>query len=190
MKADRHEYREQRKRGGHHGQTDLFGGQSTTKDNPRVQAYGEADELNSHIGLARTACSFDEISAVLVTLQNHLFELGADLATPADSPHADKVSRICQTHIDWAEHAIDAAWAPLPAMKTFILPGGSELAARLHVARTVCRRAERSCVTLASQKNIGLMIVIYLNRVSDLLFALARRANQLAGVDDVPWVSH
>jgi cob(I)alamin adenosyltransferase len=124
----------------------------------------------------------------LVTTQRRLFELGADLASPR--PAADKVdktNRISATHGVELERHIDAVCDHLPAMKHFILPGGCELAARLHVARTICRRAERLCVSLSSRETIGADIVIYLNRLSDLLFAMSRRANQLAGVDDVPW---
>lgn len=175
---------------GDHGQTDLFGGQSTTKDNPRVHAYGQVDELNAFVGHARVIASpHANLNDALLTLQNHLFILGADLATPHDSQHADKSPRINASHIQWAETLIDDIWATLPAMKTFILPGGSELAARLHIARGVSRRAERDIVTLAKHEPLGDDLPIYLNRVSDLLFAMARQANQLESVTDIPWVS-
>lgn len=175
---------------GDHGQTDLFGGQSTTKDNPRVHAYGQVDELNAFVGHAHVAASSHAaISEPLLTLQNHLFILGADLATPHNSAHADKTPRIDASHIQWAEKLIDEIWATLPPMKTFILPGGSELAARLHIARGVCRRAERDIVTLAKIEPLGDHLPIYLNRVSDLLFALARQANQYENVTDIPWIS-
>ena len=175
---------------GDHGQTDLFGGQSTTKDNPRVHAYGQVDELNAFVGHAHVAALAHPVLAQpLLTLQNHLFILGADLATPHDSAHADKTPRINQTHIQWAEKCIDDIWEKLPPMKTFILPGGSELAARLHIARGVCRRAERDIVTLANLQPLGDDLPIYLNRVSDLLFAMARQTNHLQGIKDIPWVS-
>jgi len=174
---------------GDRGQTDLFGGQSTAKDDPRIEAFGQVDELNCHIGHAKTACAYAELTFILDTLGHQLFELGADLATPLDSPHADKISRINPQHIAWAEETIDHLCDKLPEMKTFILPGGGELAGRLHIARAVCRRAERSCVTLARQQDIGPHVVIYLNRLSDLLFAMARRANQLDNIPDVPWIS-
>lgn len=172
---------------GDKGQTDLFGGQQATKNHPRVHAYGQVDELNAHLGLALTACSVPFITQTLTRMQHDLFELGADLATPHDSPHADKVNRIAPADIAWAEQAIDEACQRLPEMKSFILPGGCELASHLHVARCVCRRAERDCVTLAGEEDIGPHVVIYLNRASDLLFALARLANLEAGLDDVPW---
>lgn len=174
-------------RRGDQGQTDLFGGQTASKDDLRVETYGQVDELNCVIGLALTACSDPELTDILRTLQHQLFELGADLATPLASPHADRISRIGQSHIAWLEQTIDTTWARLPEMKTFILPGGSELSARLHVARAVCRRVERACVSLARVEPLGPHAVIYLNRLGDLLFALARRANQLTGLPDVPW---
>lgn len=175
-------------RTGDDGTTGLYGGQRTTKDALRVEAYGTVDELNSQLGLAAAACDFDEISAMLATLQPRLFDLGADLCTPLDAATAKQV-RITPRHVDELEKLIDAMHEPLAPLKTFVLPGGSELAARLHVARTVARRAERLIVALAATEPVGEGVVPYINRVSDLLFAAARRANQLAGVDDVPWTS-
>ena len=178
-------------RRGDDGSTDLFGGQRIPKDALRVEAYGCVDELNALLGLAAAACRFEPVSAVLRRLQAELFDLGADLATvapPEDgAPKAPDIARIGPAHAQQLEPLIDDACAPLPPMRNFILPGGSELAARLHVARTVCRRTERLCVSLARQEPIGPDVVAYLNRLSDLLFALARRANQLEGVEDVPW---
>ncbi len=182
---------------GDDGGTDLFGGQRVAKDDLRVEAYGTVDELNSTLGLAATACDQTELTAIFTTLQNRLFDLGADLATPtvaddaagggAGAAAARKVRRIDQTHIDELERLIDRTCEPLPAMRYFVLPGGTELAARLHVARTVCRRAERLCVRLGRSEPVGTQTIIFLNRLSDLLFAMARRANQLAGVEDVAW---
>lgn len=170
-------------RGGDKGETGLYGGARTSKTDPRIQAIGEVDETNAALGLAITVCESDEFKDQLLALQSGLFDLGADLATVDPG----KPRRITQAHIDQLEKAIDAASDQLPAMKHFILPGGSELAARLHFARTVCRRAERGCVALHGEdENVG-MAVIYLNRLSDLLFALARLANQQGGVEDVPW---
>lgn len=174
-------------RTGDDGSTGLFGGDRVAKDDPRVEAYGTVDELNSVVGLARCACEGDELAAILDAIQPRLFDLGADLCTPSDSPHADKIARFGQRHIDELEQFIDATCASLPPMKHFVLPGGSELAARLHIARTVCRRAERLVITLERAEPSHGFNVRYLNRLSDLLFAMARRANQLAGVDDVPW---
>lgn len=170
-------------RRGDDGGTDLFAGQRTTKTDPRIIAIGDVDETNAAIGLAVSACDADELKDTLLDLQRRLFDLGADLATP----DPDKPRRITQAHIEQLEHQIDTACAKLPPMKHFILPGGCELAARLHLARTVCRRAERACVALQSHTPDVAHAVIYLNRLSDLLFALARRANQIAGIDDVPW---
>lgn len=175
---------------GDDGGTDLFGGGRVGKDSVRVEAYGTVDELNSVIGLALVACSHDEIKAVLTALQSRLFSLGADLASPVREGKQDLVDRIDAAEIAEAEGWIDAACEPLPPMKHFILPGGGELAARLHVARAVCRRAERLCVALLrAEPTAGQSVVIYVNRLSDLLFALARRANQLDGIGDVPWIS-
>ncbi|MBI1374224.1 MAG: cob(I)yrinic acid a,c-diamide adenosyltransferase [Phycisphaera sp.] len=174
-------------RQGDDGSTGLFGGQRVSKDALRVEAYGTVDELNSTLGLAAAACASDELSAIIDAIQPRLFDLGADLCTPADSPHADKIARIAERHVDELERMIDATCAPLPPMKQFVLPGGCELSARLHVARCVCRRAERIIVSLDHAEPVGPNVVAYVNRLSDLLFAMARRANQLAGVEDVPW---
>jgi cob(I)alamin adenosyltransferase len=175
---------------GDDGGTDLFGGQRVGKDSLRVAVYGSVDELNSTLGLAAAACKHIEICEAITILQNRLFDLGADLATPRRAGDAGKpavIPRIDEPHVTNAEQMIDAACARLPEMRQFILPGGSEVAARLHVARSVCRRAERECVALAKVEDLGPWVVIYLNRVSDLLFALARRANQLDGLADVSW---
>ncbi|MCX5658590.1 MAG: cob(I)yrinic acid a,c-diamide adenosyltransferase [Planctomycetota bacterium] len=178
-------------RRGDDGGTDLFGGQRVNKDSLRVEVYGTVDELNSTVGLTAAACRFPELVAVLHTVQHRLFELGADLATPrkpgAAETSAAGLARIGAEHVAEAEGMIDAVCAPLEPMRTFILPGGSELAARLHVARTVARRAERLCVALSRQEPGLEQVVIHLNRLSDLFFAMARRANQLEGVADVPW---
>jgi len=167
-------------RRGDDGGTDLFGGGRVSKADPRMVAVGEVDEVNAAIGWALAACTDAATRAALEDAQHRLFELGADLATPVPS---EKVRRIDPEDIVHLEHAIDEACEGLPPLREFILPGGSEPAARLHVARTVCRRAERACVALGRCEQ-G---VIFLNRLSDLLFALARRANHAAGVRDVAW---
>ena len=172
------------------GQTDLFGGRRVGKDDLRVEAYGTVDELNSAIGLAMSGCGDAATCDCLREIQSRLFEIGADLATPQDqnaAPAVSRMPRVGQAHVEQLEGHIDRICADLPQMRSFILPGGSELAARLHVARTVCRRAERICVTLAGRETIGEPIIRYLNRLSDLLFALARQANLQAGIEDVPW---
>ncbi len=187
---------------GDDGGTDLFGGQRVSKDDLRVEAYGTVDELNALIGLCATACdshAANELKAILTTLMSRLFEVGADLATPrptrregqADDPlrgAGGAIPRIGGEQTNEIERHIDAITDQLPPMTHFVLPGGTDLAARLHHARTVCRRAERLCVALARHEDIGDVIVPYLNRLSDLLFAMARQANQLAEVGDVPWI--
>jgi cob(I)alamin adenosyltransferase len=183
-------------RTGDDGTTGLYGPKRVNKDDLRIEAFGTVDQLNSHIGLAIAACRFDELTAILTTLQNQLFVTGADLATPVSGGIGEpggtggiKVARIEVSAIEQAEQQIDLVCESLPAMTHFILPGGSELASRLHVARTVCRRAERLCVTLDGRDGAVDQIVIYLNRLSDLLFAMARRANQLEDIEDVPWLN-
>ena len=173
-------------RTGDDGSTALFGGGRIAKDSLHIEACGSVDELNCMIGLAGSACRHAELSDALLDLQQRLFELGADLATPlSQSPSID---RIHGDHILQIEQQIDRVSEQLPPMNCFILPGGSESAARLHVARSVCRRAERSCFALSRQTDFNANVMVYLNRLSDLLFALARRANQLEAVDDVPWL--
>ncbi|MEM1107259.1 MAG: cob(I)yrinic acid a,c-diamide adenosyltransferase [Planctomycetota bacterium] len=179
------------------GLTDLYGGQRIGKHSLRVEAYGTVDELNSVIGLANAGSVPDEIAEPLVSIQSRLFEIGADLATPHgeldedgnETERSSTVPRVGDDQITELEKWIDAVCEPVPPMKHFVLPGGTELAARLHVGRTVCRRAERLCVELATVESIGDHVIVYLNRLSDLLFAMARRANQLEGVDDIPWIA-
>lgn len=170
---------------GDDGQTDLIGGQRVAKDHLRVAAYGCVDELNASIGLALAHCQMDAVGQPLITAQARLFDLGAQLATPGSQEQPTQ--RIKPDHIQQVERQIDAASDDLPPLKHFILPGGTELSARLHLARTVCRRAERAVVTLAEHEPVDPLVGVYLNRLADLLFALARQANALAGVEDVPW---
>lgn len=172
-------------RGGDDGTTQLFGGKRVNKDDLRVETNGSIDELNSSIGLARCACIHEQVTVILRDVQDRLFELGTDLATPEGQSTA--MSRISGPHVKTAEDQIDAVCQLLPELENFILPGGSDLAARLHLARSVCRRAERLAVKLAQQEPINTHALIYLNRLSDLLFAMARHANQLEQVDDVIW---
>lgn len=172
-------------RTGDDGTTGLFGGQRTTKDSLRVEAYGTVDELNSALGLAAVNAPA-EIAGVIAPLQSRLFDLGADLCTPLDAKVKRSV-RITAAHVTELEGLIDHASSQLPPLKSFILPGGCETAARLHLARTISRRAERLIVALSRSEPISGDVIPYINRVSDLLFALARWANVLAKVDDVPW---
>lgn len=171
---------------GDDGTTGLFGGQRVRKDSLRVEAYGTVDELNASLGLAAVVCKHAELSAILTRLQNELFDLGAVLCTPP-GPLPKHIKPITKQHIESAERDIDALCAPLPELTNFILPGGTELAARLHLARCIARRAERIIVALAQQEPAGELVVIYVNRLSDLFFAMARRANQLEGIEDVLW---
>ena len=158
-------------RGGDKGETSLGDGSRVSKLDPRVQAYGAVDELNSIVGWANVECA----DARLTRIQNELFDLGADLSVPfADG---DGKLRIDQPAIDRLEADCDEANAPLAELKSFILPGGSEQAARLHIARAVCRRAEREVLEAAQQRPVNPLTVVYLNRLSDLLFILARAAN-------------
>jgi len=171
------------------GQTDLFTGERVDKDSLRVDAYGTVDELNSVIGLADALCEREStLSPALRDIQSRLFDVGADLAAPAEDESAkDPVPRIGDEQIAALEQHIDRIAAGLEPMKHFILPGGTDLAARLHMARTVCRRAERLCVALQKHESVNPTIIIYLNRLSDLLFSMARQANHEAGYADVPW---
>ena len=176
-------------RRGDDGTTDLIGGPRVSKDSLRIEACGTVDELNAAVGMIRSACEHSQIDRRLEIAQRRLFEIGADLATPQtrDETDAAKASRLDESHVRETERFIDQLSEPLAPMKHFVLPGGGELSARLHLARAVCRRAERVCVTLAGRESINPHAIVYLNRLSDLLFAAARRANQLDGVNDVPW---
>lgn len=172
---------------GDDGTTGLFGGTRVSKDHLRIHAYGTVDELNSVIGIALTTSMPDDVREQLEAISSELFTVGADLATPLDPPPAYDIPRIGQEHISWLEGRIDAFDAELQPLKNFILPGGTPAAAQLHLARTVCRRAERITVSLAEHDNIGEHVIRYLNRLSDYLFTVARVVNHRAGVQDTPW---
>lgn len=166
------------------GETGLFGGPRVRKDHARIEAFGTVDELNSHLGAVRTLAATAGFDPLLRRVQNELFELGAQLATPAPG-----TERITAGHVAALEAEIDAHEATLEPLACFILPAGTPLAAAIHVARTVCRRAERRVVTLAAEPEttIPANAIEYLNRLGDLLFVLARAANRGAGVADDPW---
>jgi cob(I)alamin adenosyltransferase len=176
-------------RTGDEGDTGLFGGGRVPKDDARVEAYGAVDELNAVIGMARSVETLPRIDEVLVPIQRDLFSLGAILATPnPDKMHEQlEKARIDAARIAQLEAAIDAGESELEPLRAFILPGGTGKAAALHVARTVCRRAERRAVTLARTTQFPPLVIIYLNRLSDLLFVLARVANRRGGVGEVTW---
>lgn len=168
------------------GDTSLFGGKRVPKNALRIEAYGTVDELNSIIGVCRASNPANEIDSILEEIQNDLFTLGADLATPFDS-NASKIKRITSGEITRLEKHIDAIDPQLEPLKVFILPGGSRSAAMLHFARTICRRAERLVVQLSKEEEVGEHPVIYLNRLSDLLFVIARWSNALSHTAEVKW---
>jgi len=165
------------------GQTSLFGGARVAKSDPRIEAYGTVDELTSHIGVARTTPLPSDVDAILHQVQIDLFEVGAHLASPGTS----RFPGVDATRIEELERAIDAMEKELVPLTTFILPGGSSRAAHLHVARTVCRRAERLVVALQDETPATISTIAYLNRLSDYLFVAARFANKRADIEDVPW---
>ena len=171
------------------GDTGLFGGGRVAKNHPRVEAYGDVDELNAMLGMVRAADPMPRVDEVLVPIQRDLFAIGALLATPDRDKmqkHLDK-ARVDDARVAELERAIDDGDAELEPLKSLIVPGGTPKAAALHVARTVCRRAERRVVELATDTEIPQVVVIYLNRLSDLLFTLARVANRRAGAGEVTW---
>jgi cob(I)alamin adenosyltransferase len=173
-------------RTGDTGETSLFGGTRVGKDDPRVHAYGEVDELNAHIGLARANAADSEIDAELIQLQRDLFALGAQLADPGGTV-GDRLAKARLGDDDTAriEQLIDRLEAGLPPLRNFILAGGTPGGAALHVARAVCRRAERAMVGL--EPAVDPMLLRYINRLSDLLFVLARTANLRGGTTDAIW---
>lgn len=175
-------------RTGDDGDTALFGGGRVRKDHVRVAAYGDVDELNSAIGVARAAAPGLH-DALMEAVQRDLFAIGGHLATPdpAKVRRALEKAELSDTRVAEFETAIDAADTELEPLKAFILPGGTPGAAAFHVARTVCRRAERSVITLATSEDVPPEFLVYLNRLSDLLFTLARLANHRAGRSDVTW---
>ncbi|MEH6525633.1 MAG: cob(I)yrinic acid a,c-diamide adenosyltransferase [Sneathiella sp.] len=173
-------------RGGDTGHTSLGDGARVSKTSLRVVAYGEVDEVNSVIGIARLATSGDA-DDMLSRIQNDLFDLGADLCTPEREDPKYPPLRVIQEQVDRLEQEIDGLNADLTELNSFILPGGSAASAQLHLARTVCRRAERRIIALSDSENINPLTVIYMNRLSDFLFVLGRYLNN-KGKEDVLWV--
>lgn len=176
-------------RSGDSGETGLFGGDRVPKDHVRVTAYGDVDELNAALGcvLATEPVEFER--SLLEAVQRDLFRIGAELATPEPGPklRSRPDAEIGPDRVLALEQAIDGLAAALPPLRKFILPGGTTKAAVLHSARTVCRRAERSVVALSHTAPVSATVLRYLNRLSDLLFTLARVANARAGLGDVVW---
>ena len=171
-------------RGGDRGETSLGDGSRVPKLDRRIEAFGTVDELNSHVGLVLAGDVPDAFRPWLERVQNDLFDVGADLSVPFDN---DERLRITQSHVDALERLCDDLNAPLPALKSFVLPGGTETAARLHVARAVCRRAEREALAADAEHGVNPLALTYLNRLSDLLFIAARAANTSAGRDEPLW---
>ena len=171
-------------RGGDAGETSLGDGSRISKLDARIAAYGTVDELNSAVGLTLAADCPDDIRAVLGRVQNELFDLGADLSVPMEQ---DARLRVTQQQVDALEGDCDRLNVELPELKSFVLPGGSEVAARLHVARTTCRRAEREALTASGLYTVNPLALVYLNRLSDLLFILARAANAATGHEEPLW---
>lgn len=169
---------------GDKGSTGLFSGERVAKTHPRVAAYGTVDEMNSMLGVALAAVPAAEVAAAVERLQVLAFDLGSDLATV---PDAAWKPRIGEEDVAWLESEIDRMVAELPKLRAFVLPGGSPAAAHLHVARTICRRAEREALHAATTEQIPPLALIFLNRLSDFLFVLARFENHLAGVDETEW---
>lgn len=176
-------------RTGDSGQTGLFGGERVSKAHPRVEAYGAVDELNSVLGLVRARLPSGPLSDFLAQVQGRLFEVGAELATARreDPKLAARVPHVTASHVAELEAWIDRLDAELPALRGFVLPGGSEAGALLHVARAVCRRAERRVVALAEGVAVNPEILRYLNRLGDFLFVAARWVNHTAGTPEEPW---
>ncbi|MGB8330563.1 MAG: cob(I)yrinic acid a,c-diamide adenosyltransferase [Polyangiales bacterium] len=172
---------------GDSGETGLFGGARVSKASLRVRAYGEVDELNSAIGWVRVQVEDPELDALLNRIQNDLFEVGAELGSTEDRKKKSAMPLIAEAQVEALERAIDEYEQGPPALTSFVLPGGSESAARFHLARCVCRRAERSLVDLGAQESVRGELFRYINRLSDLLFVLARYSNHVAGVADIPW---
>ena len=186
---------------GDDGTTGLIGGQRVRKSDPRIDCYGTVDELNAVLGLAAVAVEaipsqgaaaapaplHPGLADKLRHVQSDLFVIGSHLATPDESPHKASLPALDEAIVARLEMQIDAAQADLPVLRNFILPGGTEAAARLHLARTVCRRAERLLVDYSMDRPVPAVILTYLNRLSDWLFVQARAANHAAGEADVPW---
>ncbi|HWP08039.1 MAG TPA: cob(I)yrinic acid a,c-diamide adenosyltransferase [Polyangiaceae bacterium] len=174
-------------RTGDSGLTGLFGGGRIAKDAPAVEAYGSVDELNAGLGVARATLGPGRLDALLAEIQTDLFTLGAELGCAPGQHDKLRLALVSAEDTARLERHIDEAEANLAPLRTFILPGGTPGAATLHLARTLCRRAERRVLAARHEGSVRDEVVHYLNRLSDLLFVLARRANAEAGVEDVPW---
>jgi len=171
---------------GDKGTTALYGGERVPKDSLRVECYGTVDELNSILGLANVEISDSSVNKLLVLIQNKLFTMGGELATPSNKSELNNI-RLVAEDIVVLEDSIDKYENKLEPLKQFVLPGGSKGASLLHLARSVCRRTERLVTSLSENEKISDLILIYLNRLSDLLFVLARFENDVNQIPDIPW---
>ena len=174
-------------RTGNKGETGLFSGERVPKNSPRVEADGAVDELSSWIGYARSLMKGRDVADLLGKIQEDLFLVCADLATRPEKGKPQKAPRVTDAMVKHLEGVIDRLDAELPTLSTFIVPGGTKAAAALHVARAVARRAERRTVTLGQQEELNSQLVPYLNRLSSLLFVLARIVNKRSGVEEAKW---
>lgn len=170
---------------GDKGETSLFGGKRLSKSHLRIDAYGTVDELNAHVGLVRDTCEQDDVSALLKSVQDRLFDVGANLAV--DSEKKLQVPNIQEVDIQNLENAMDAMDTELPPLRNFILPGGHVTVSYCHLARTVCRRAERQVVALSLEEEVDEILVRYLNRLSDYFFILGRYMAKTLAVEEVSW---
>lgn len=171
---------------GDSGETSLFGGQRVSKSSKRIDSYGTVDELNSILGMAISFGISEKGAKFLETIQQQLFVLGADLATPTSKDV--RIERIGHSEVEFLEKAIDEMEEGLEPLKNFILPGGAHSGATLHFARTVCRRAERITVECRHEEEISEVAIMYINRLSDFLFVLARYENKQAGTPETGWI--
>jgi len=175
---------------GDKGETGLFGGERVSKNSPRINAYGTVDELNSFIGFTITEVKDEKLKKDLNEIQNKLFTVGTDLATPDTEKNKKlKINRTPPEYAAEMENLIDTYTEKLEELRNFILPGGSKGAALLHICRTICRRAEREVVALNDKAKIGKNIIIFLNRLSDLFFVLSRYENKISNIPDIIWNS-
>jgi cob(I)alamin adenosyltransferase len=188
MGSDTHEGVKIYTKTGDHGETGLFGGPRVRKSDHRVEAYGEVDELNAALGVVRAQVEDPEIDHHLGRIQDHLFCVGAELATPHDAKARSAIPPVDPGWVTALEAAIDRWEAELPPLRNFVLPGGTRTAAALHLARCICRRAERRVVALATEVELAPVTLAYLNRLSESLFVAARVANHRARRTEIPWL--